>query len=84
MAVPASTITIRGGQQLGTLWGGGYPVIDGTGSTFGRNAVYAQSRSNCVVDGIKFSNIVYAATGEGSRDQCSRRRSRLDNRKLLL
>src|SRR5512146_2672864 len=30
--VPSSGVTIMGGQQLGTPWGSGFPIIQGTGT----------------------------------------------------
>jgi len=59
LTVPASDITIRGGQQLGTPWGAGYPVLDGTGSTRTRACVYSMNKSSVTLDGIKLSGTSY-------------------------
>ena len=65
IVIPASGITIMGGQRLGTPWGTGYPVLDGTGSTTTRKGIYGNGKSNIVVDGIQVYNIGNPATGSG-------------------
>ncbi len=65
--IPTSGITIQGGQILGTPWGTGYPVLDGTGSTAERSGIYMANKTNVVIDGIKIYNTYYATkSGAGT------------------
>jgi len=65
IVIPVSGITIMGGQRLGTPWGTGYPVLDGTGSTTTRKGIYGNGKSNVTIDGIQVYNIGNPATGSG-------------------
>ena len=65
LTVPASGITIRGGQQLGTPWGAGNPVLDGTGSTGTRACIYSMNKSSVTLDGIKLYGTSFT-DGSGS------------------
>ncbi len=64
--IPASGITLMGGQQLGTPWGTGLPVFDGTGVTgIGRYGILSSSKSGCTLDGIAVKNISSNFDGSG-------------------
>jgi hypothetical protein len=57
-------ITIQGGQQLGTPWGTGLPVLDATGNTSSQRAgIYIDGKSNVTVDGLKIYNTEYSPSG---------------------
>lgn len=65
--VQAANCTIRGGQQLGSPWGTGYAVLDGSTTTSpGRSGIVANGKPGLTVDGIMISNTVYAADGSGN------------------
>lgn len=57
--IGTSGITVQGGQQLGSPWGSGYPVLDGEGntSTSYRYGIFMQNKNNITIDGIKVINI---------------------------
>ena len=65
LTVRASGITIMGGQRLANPWGAGYPVIDGSTSTFTRIGIYMNDKSNVTIDGLKIANLVNYADGSG-------------------
>ena len=60
--LPTSGLTIQGGQRLGTPWGTGYPILDGTGSTTERSGIYMSGKANITIDGIEVYNTYYATT----------------------
>jgi hypothetical protein len=64
ITIGVSGITIQGGQRLGTPWGTGYPVLDGTGSTGARFGIYSE-KSNVTIDGIKIYNLAYGIQRKG-------------------
>lgn len=63
--IPASNITIRGGQQLSTPWGSGYPILNGTGSTNTRGCIVSSGKSNVTIDGIKCYGACNTPDGSG-------------------
>jgi hypothetical protein len=60
-------MTIKGGQQLVSPWGSGYPILDGTGTTTpnGRAGIYWNGLSNITIDGIGIANVIHTAEGSG-------------------
>lgn len=66
ITVPSSGITILGGQQLIPPWGSGYPVLNGGGSTLGRNCIYSYNNTSIVIDGLEITNFVYSGDGSGA------------------
>jgi hypothetical protein len=60
---PVSGLTIEGGQRLGTPWGTGYPILDGTGTTGSRAGLYISGKSNITIDGIKIYNTELSPSG---------------------
>jgi hypothetical protein len=58
--LPVAGLTIQGGQRLGTPWGTGYPILDGTGSTVERSGIYMSGKTNITIDGIQIYNTYYA------------------------
>jgi hypothetical protein len=65
--VPASGITIRGGQLLETPWGSGYPILNGgTSEAADRIGVYSLNKNTVVLDGLKIINVAYTdGSGRG-------------------
>jgi hypothetical protein len=65
--LPTGGITIEGGQLLGTPWGTGYPILDGTGTTNlnGRAGIYSSGLSNITINGIGIANVIHTAEGSG-------------------
>lgn len=64
--IPASGITIKGGQHLETPWGTGYPILDGTGTNVsGRFGIRSNNKFNIKIDGIKIYKIGRLSDGSG-------------------
>jgi len=61
ITIATASITIRGGQQLGTPWGTGFPVLNAPGSTIPRAGIRDNNASNLLIDGIKITNIEYCS-----------------------
>jgi hypothetical protein len=53
----ATGLTLQGGQTLGTPWGTGYPILDGSGSTVGRTGIAPTSGLNMTINGIEIENM---------------------------
>ncbi len=64
ITIGVSGITIQGGQRLGSPWGSGYPVIDGSTATVNRVGIAGKNKS-VTVDGIKLVNIGNPSNSSG-------------------
>jgi hypothetical protein len=56
-------ITIQGGQQLGTPWGTGLPIIASNGATGSVTGIVVGNHSNVIIDGIKIYNTENSPSG---------------------
>lgn len=63
LAIGSSGVTIQGGQLLGTPWGAGYPVLDGTGTTGSRQGIYMNNKTSVVINGLKIYNTQLSPSG---------------------
>src|SRR3972149_2422574 len=66
LELPNSNITIMGGQQLGTPWGSGFPILDGAGVPgTGKYGIRGASKNGITIDGLQIQNTVSNVDGGG-------------------